>query len=516
LPVTGIDFIIIDDDPAPTEQSRAAIVHVRTLEIWDKLGFVQNAISQGVKIRSVQVRERGRDVANLELAADRQAADTPFPYALGLPQSETEKLYVADLLARGGLIEWNTRLNALDCRDGEVLAHVSDKSGGERTIAARWVIGADGAQSVVRRSLAVDFPGGTYEIAAFLADVIFEVPQSEGELYLNLAHGGFVGILPLGRGRFRLFGAVPDSFVGVLESNGQRNVPVDLIQSWFDDYFNVNARIATAEWTSLYQVHRCIAGAFRVGSCFLVGDAAHIHAPAGGQGMNLSIGDAFNLAWKLALVTRGDAHPALVDSYELERRPIAEQVLKGSDRGFELEVTNNLLLERFRVHVFPLVLRVAGRFQSFREMVFELFSQLWINYRASPVVAEIEHVDGPHAGDRAPYGVFQAGEYRGVGIFELTNDVQHHVLIFEGVEARATLEKVTADVRAILKQYRMGDVQIVPIISANTALHHRYDANRSRLFLVRPDGHIGFEAPLDRLVNFEQYLRSLYVESVPK
>jgi 2-polyprenyl-6-methoxyphenol hydroxylase-like FAD-dependent oxidoreductase len=129
----GIDFIIIDDDPAPTEQSRAAIVHVRTLEIWDKLGFVQNAISQGVKIRSVQVRERGRDVANLELAADRQAADTPFPYALGLPQSETEKLYVADLLARGRLIEWNTRLNALDCRDGEVLAHVSDKSGGERT-----------------------------------------------------------------------------------------------------------------------------------------------------------------------------------------------------------------------------------------------------------------------------------------------------------------------------------------------------------------------------------------------
>lgn len=249
----GIDFIIIDDDPAPTEQSRAAIVHVRTLEIWDKLGFVQNAISQGVKIRSVQVRERGRDVANLELAADRQAADTPFPYALGLPQSETEKLYVADLLARGRLIEWNTRLNALDCRDGEVLAHVSDKSGGERTIAARWVIGADGAQSVVRRSLAVDFPGGTYEIAAFLADVIFEVPQSEGELYLNLAHGGFVGILPLGRGRFRLFGAVPDSFVGALESNRQRNVPVDLIQSWFDDYFNVNARIATAEWTSLYQ-----------------------------------------------------------------------------------------------------------------------------------------------------------------------------------------------------------------------------------------------------------------------
>jgi 2-polyprenyl-6-methoxyphenol hydroxylase-like FAD-dependent oxidoreductase len=198
----------------------------------------------------------------------------------------------------------------------------------------------------VRRALGIDFHGRTYSQTGLLADVALEVPTEEylptGTIRLNLTSGGFVGIFGLGNGRHRLFGAVPAGFTALsndaeISHEAYAEAASADIQRWLDDYFDVNARIRNTSWTALFRIHSRIADHFRSGSAFLVGDAAHIHSPAGGQGMNLAIGDAFNLGWKLALVATRQAHEQLLDSYEAERYPVAKTVLRGSDRGFALE-----------------------------------------------------------------------------------------------------------------------------------------------------------------------------------
>jgi 2-polyprenyl-6-methoxyphenol hydroxylase-like FAD-dependent oxidoreductase len=332
----GVDFQILDSKSGPVEQSRAALVHVRTLELLDRLGLADEALARGVKTTTVEIYEQGRLAALLPLAGRGAEAATPYPFALGLPQNQTEQLLIEHLAGRGRTISWRTTLIGLSVTPTHATAAVRRSDGTHDTIWARWVVGADGARSPVRRALGIDFSGGTYSQTGLLADVELEVPAGkelpEGTLRLNLTSGGFVGIFGLGKGRHRLFGAVPSGFTASGNSpevshEAYAELASGDIQRWLDEYFAVDARIRSTRWTALFRIHSRIADHFRSGRGFLVGDAAHIHSPAGGQGMNLAIGDACNLGWKLAAVATGQAHEHLLDSYGAERYPVAKTVL---------------------------------------------------------------------------------------------------------------------------------------------------------------------------------------------
>lgn len=256
----GVDCRVVDRKSGPTNQSRAAIVHVRTLELLDRLGLAGRA--------------------------------------------------------------------ALRCPGGT-----------EETISARWVVGVDGARSPVRHTLGVSFAGSTFSQTGLLADVELDMPEADAvpaeTLRLNLTRGGFVSVFGLSNGRHRLFGAVPPSLIlpGSVEEASHEAyaqvAPAD-IQRWLDDYFAVDAQIRRTAWTALFRIHSRIADRFRVRDVFLVGDAAHIHSPAGGQGMNLAIGDAVNLGWKLALVANGRAHDELLATAGSRSRPRRTRSLDGS------------------------------------------------------------------------------------------------------------------------------------------------------------------------------------------
>jgi len=292
-----------DNESSPTDQSRAAIVHVRTLELWDKLGLASKAVSEGLKITDVRIRERGKHLADLPLTSPEHELETPFPYALAYPQSNTEQLLNGGLKDFGKRVKWNTEFLELSQTDDEVCAVVRRPNGKENIIKACWLIGADGAKSPVRHALNLSFEGSTYEQTAFLADVEMETAPEFNVINLNLNHGGFVGILPLYGGKqFRLFGALSPEFAKKVEATEGKNLRIEDLQQWFEEYFYLDTKLTKAHWTSLYRTHRRISNHFRSNRCFLIGDSAHIHSPAGGQGMNLGIGDAFNLAWKLALV----------------------------------------------------------------------------------------------------------------------------------------------------------------------------------------------------------------------
>ena len=517
----GVDCRIVDRKAGPVAESRAAIVHVRTLELLHRLGLADRAVARGVQTTHVEIYQRGRPAAAFPLAGQGVEALTPFPYALGLEQDRTEQLLVEWLSERGRRVDWDTELVTLTGGPDGPRAVVHRTGGAPETISARWVVGADGARTPVRHALGIRFAGSTYGQTGLLADVDVDLPAGAGlcagTLRLNLTRGGFVGIFRLAGGRYRLFGAVPPHLTAPMTGDDVSHeayaaVPLADIQRWFDEYFAVDASLTGAAWTALFRIHSRIADRFRKGDVFLVGDAAHIHSPAGGQGMNLAIGDAFNLGWKLALVANGQAHDRLLDSYQAERRPVAMTVLHGADRGFALETMRNPIATWVRSHIATRLVGPLTRLSVVRAGIFRLFSQTWISYRHSPAIADAPRSNrGPRPGDRAPYGRSERTEDGAPGsLFDVIGGTGHHVLLFEGAEPDpATLGRRRA-VDDLLGQYLI-DVAVHVVAAGERALHSRYGARTPRLFLIRPDGHVAYAGSPDDLSRLAAFLDPLYV-----
>lgn len=508
----NVDFRIMDRKAGPVRQSRAALIHVRTLELLHRLGLADQATARGVRTTRVEVHAGGRGVAAFPLAGAGAEARTPFPYALALEQDRTEQLLIDGLAVRGGGVEWDTEVVDLAGGADGVEAVLRRSDAAEETVAARWVVGADGARSRVRHAMGLGFTGTTYDQSGLLADVDLDLPAGSslapGTIRLHLTRGGFVGMLRLAGGRWRLFGAVPSHLAArdpgnEVSHDAYAQVHLADLQRWLDEVFLVQARVTRAEWTALFRIQSRIARRFRAGSAFLVGDAAHIHSPAGGQGMNLGVGDAVNLGWKLALVAKGQACDALLDTYEAERRPVAETVLRGSDRGFALEATPNPAAAWARARLAPHLVGPLLRLQPVQARVFRLFAQTWISYRGSPAVTGSRaHGGGPRPGDRAPHGTFTTPSDTGVrGILDLTAGLTHDLLLFEGPTPHPGLGALQRAAEELLGRH-LVDAKVHVIPATETGLHRVYGATRPSFFLLRPDGHVactGLLADLDVL-----------------
>jgi 2-polyprenyl-6-methoxyphenol hydroxylase-like FAD-dependent oxidoreductase len=494
----GVDVRIVDRKPGPVLESRAALVHVRTLELLDRLGLAGKAVERGLKCTHVEFYERGSWAAEFPLVGRGLETLTPFPYALLLGQQATEQLLVEGLETCGRGVEWETELVSLAERGSAV---VRRPDGSEETIAARWVVGADGASSAVRHVLHLGFAGTTYEQTGFLADVDLDLHAptrlDPGRLRLNLTRGGFVGMAGLPGGCYRLFGAVPpgmtpESPTDEVSHDAYARVSLHTIQQWFDKYFFVDARLTGATWTALFRTHSRIAERFRAGNVFLVGDAAHIHSPAGGQGMNLGMGDAFNLGWKLSLVANGKARERLLDTYEAERYPVAKTVLRGADRGFALEATEHAAAQWLRANVATRLVGPLMRLRATRRLVFQLLSQTWISYRASPAVAGVAFGRGaPRPGDRV---AGDRADHGGGGL-------QHTLILFEGPERDVSAQALAG----LVGRYAINvPVRVVP----PSAQGQRHAAH---VWLVRPDGHISYSGPARDLDGLAAYMDAWYV-----
>ena len=506
---SGVDFRVIDKTSGPVEESRALVVQAKTLELFDKLGLADRAVDEGQRIGAAELLRKGKHIGKLSFFEDDRDDLTPYPFALIYEQHRTERLLVRGLEEAGSRVAWDTKLVSLSQTPASATAVVRRTDGTEETIEARWVIGADGASSPVRHSLGLGFEGDTYEESLFLADVEMEWEFGSEKLYLDLAYDGFYAFFPMpGENRFRLVGSVPD------ELDGKEDITLRDVQELLDKYSGVETKIMAARWTSVYKIHRRMTENFRVGRTFLVGDAAHVHSPAGGQGMNTGVGDAYNLAWKLALVAKGEAKPELLDSYEAERMPFARAILNGSDQGFSLQITNNPLAKGPKLLVVPLLFRLVSTVPPLRRWAFYFISQLWTSYRDSPAVTQNGEVEkGPKAGERAPYGFFETGVESGESIFEQLTGTDHHLLIFEGKKPdSARLEATREEIESLLSRYEVAvKVHLVPI--GNKQLHERYGAKMPSLFLVRPDGHVAYRGESSDVVGLKMYLDSLFLGS---
>lgn len=398
---SGVRVRIVDRNPGPAASSRALAVQTRTLEFYRQLGFAQELVEQGHRVQALNLWVAGRQAAHARLGELGHGLSA-FPFVLIYPQDEHEPLLIRRLAAAGVQVERSTELVGFAESGDGVAATLRLPDGSEQSCRAAYLAGCDGARSGVRQSLRIGFPGGEYTHLFYVADAVARGTVANGELHVALDESDFLAIFPLDdKGRIRLVGTIREERARECGPPGA----AELQLSWKDVSRRVlnwmDVEIESVNWFSTYRVHHRVAERFRCGRVFLLGDAAHIHSPVGGQGMNTGIGDAVNLGWKLACVLRGRAPEGLLDTFEPERIAFARRLVATTDQAFTAVTSSDDLARLVRLHVAPrLIPRLLGG-RITRRFLFRAVSQIAIEYRASDLSEG--RTGSLHAGDRLPW-----------------------------------------------------------------------------------------------------------------
>jgi 2-polyprenyl-6-methoxyphenol hydroxylase-like FAD-dependent oxidoreductase len=390
----GVNVRIIDKTAEPGTTSRALAVQARTLELYRQLDLADEVCERAHKTPAVNLWVKSARAARVPFE-DAGAGLTPYPFLQIFPQDQHERLLVERLQALGVAVERRTELVGFDQDSDFVAARLRGPDGGEETCEATYLAGCDGARSLVRETIGTGFPGGTYRQLFYVADVEADGPAVDGELHVDLDEADFLALFPLpGAGRARLIGTVRDERADHADTLKFEDVSGRAIE-------HLKVSVRRVNWFSTYHVHHRVAEHFRTGRAFLLGDAAHIHSPAGGQGMNTGIGDAINLAWKLAAVLGGRAQESLLDSFEAERIGFARRLVATTDRAFSFATAEGPIADILRTRVAPLLIPAVAGFDAAREYLFRTVAQLTLNYRGGPLSAGTAgRVQG---GDRLPW-----------------------------------------------------------------------------------------------------------------
>ena len=459
----GVRVRIVEKLAAPETTSRAIGVQARTLEFYRQIGFADTLIAHGRKAPATNLWIDGRNMARLPFP-EMGGEICPFPFALVISQDIHEQLLEEHLAGLGVNVERRTEFAGFEEENGRVIAQLKLPDGATETCEAVWLAGCDGARSLARESLDIDFAGGTYANRFYVADVNAGGPALNGEMLVALDATDFLAVFPLpGEGRARLIGTVSaEAESGVAE---WKHVNKSVVET-------LRMNIERVNWFSAYRVHHRVAAQFRRGRIFLAGDAAHIHTPVGGQGLNTGVGDAVNLAWKLAAVLRGRADVTLLDSYEPERVAFARKLVDTTDKVFT-GVTSQKPFDRWaRRNLVPFVLPRVLKIVAVRQFLFRTISQCGVNYRGSGLSEG--RAGAVHGGDRLPWVKPDTNE-TGDNFTPLTSlDWQVHVY----GNATPAIQAMCADRKLPLH-----------IFSWRTEMG-RAGLERNALYLLRPDGHV--------------------------
>jgi 2-polyprenyl-6-methoxyphenol hydroxylase-like FAD-dependent oxidoreductase len=499
----GISYELVELKEKLSEHSKALAVQARTLELFEKFGIAEEAIRRGQKAHGLDYRTHGRLRAKLNLSQFGEGL-TRYPYLLILEQDKTEQLLYESLVSAGGRVNFGQ-----ECVDFSQepqgsfqvkLRSTSDSS--ERVVKTRYLLGADGARSLVRHKLGLAFEGGTYESRFVLCDVKVEGPIDHERLTIAFSASGMAGFFPMeGEGRFRVFGPVPDELARELE--GKMDFERVAQRLCVDAGFEL--KIYDPKWTSVYRIHHRCVEEFRRGSCFVVGDAAHVHSPVGAQGMNTGIQDAFNLAWKIAYVLKGWARDELLSSYQSERKPFALRLVQSTDRAFKFATSHGLRARWLRLKLMPWLLPRLLSYKRTREFIFRTVSQIGIHYNGSPLnaqygIGDLWPAQAPKPGDRIPDVRLRDGR----SLSELTRELAFHLVVIEAQSDDAItgyLEKLIAQ-KPWIRVHRLPRRELV---DADAFVPQ----DDSSAYLIRPDAYLAFRATPFRVQEFTDYLELL-------
>jgi 2-polyprenyl-6-methoxyphenol hydroxylase-like FAD-dependent oxidoreductase len=514
----GARFRIIDRLTDRGRESRALAVQARTLELLQTLGLGEALVSRGRTSTTLALHLDGRRVDEVPLG-EIGATDTRFPFVLFVSQAETEALLGEHLGAAGVAVERGVALTGVDPGVDHVCCVLRHAGGREEHVRVSYVAGCDGAHSTVRAATGIPFEGGAYPQTFVLGDVEADGPLVSGAVN-SFAGRGVAMFFPLGRPTtWRVVAMAADVASGAAAGHAG-NTGGDLslaeLQTIVDAPTGGAIRLRDPAWLTRFRLHHRQTAHYREGRAFLAGDAAHIHSPVGGQGMNTGIQDAWNLGWKLALVTRGSADPQLLDSYEAERWPVGRFLLRYTDRAFGTltrAVSSGALAGWARRVVVPRVLpRVLGS-RRMRAAAFRFVSELGIRYRRSPAVREgaPRLRGGPRAGDRLP-DVRLLRDGRPVWLQEAVSGPRLALLLCgdaDGWDA-GRIAGMRARYPELLSVHHLARqaAPAVPgaLVDERGEALARLGVHDAAQYLVRPDGHVGFRCAGRDLRGAEEYL----------
>jgi 2-polyprenyl-6-methoxyphenol hydroxylase-like FAD-dependent oxidoreductase len=508
----GIAVRVVDKRPqASTQADKAIGIHCRTMEIWEDQGIVTDAMDAGIWLYGQTVFVNGEQTHQVDWAGLDE-----LPYAhLGLPQYDTERILGAKLASLGVVVERGVELVGFTQDEEGVTAQLRHASGEPETTRAQYLVGCDGAHSAVRSGLGLAFEGGLSMFPQLFmlgdVDVDWDLPAGHLVRFVRIEDDDFTGMLvcvPLkGRNRYRIATLAPQRWQEAVGSGvvppgfWQEYEPPTLadMQAAIDDLGPPGTTASNLRWSSIFRIKHGIVDRYREGRVFVAGDAAHLHPPAGGQGMNTGIQDAWNLGWKLALAVRGLAAPGLLDSYEAERRPAGKMIV---DRAVAIAFTDEMDMEDEKAQ-------------------FLLEMQMTMNYAGSPLVGETApggFPAGPEPGHRAPdvHGLRRFGVAHPLRLFDLTRGTRSTLLLSADATASeeqvSDLEKLAVGVRQQTRgevgAYLVAapdarvpllvDLPVVRDAEGTFAAAYGTAGAGTAAYLVRPDGHVGFRSrPLD-------------------
>ena len=466
----GVPLRIIDRAAERTDKSKALVLWSRSLELMDRLGCTGTFVAAGMQVNGASIYAGERRIGHVGFAAEA----TPYPYALMIPQSDTERLLEEHLASQGIRVERQVELLRFAAGADSVDATLRHADGREETLRTPWLLGCDGAHSLVRHGLGMEFDGDTLPSQWVLADVhLANVPTPPDEISVFWHADGVLVLFPITPVRYRVI-----ADIGETDDAGARHDPtIEEVQALLDRRAPGGMRASDPVWLAGFRINERKVKTYAAGRVFLAGDAAHIHSPAGGQGMNTGMQDAFNLAWKLAMVTRGTAPAGLLDSYSIERSAVGDVVLANAGRMTAAATLRGDLKQGVRNFIASLVLQVP----AVQRAMGQTLSELSIAYPTSPLtVPGGSHSGGPAGGERMPP---RAGE----------------APIGAGDTARfALFAEESAEAAALIARYPM-------LLEARP----RAPATPGGLWLVRPDGYVGLVAKAGDWAAVAAYLDGL-------
>lgn len=502
----GLTCRIIDKKKTTSEHSKALGLHIRTLDVFEDTGLLHEVLEQGHRVDGVLFKSAGKTLINATFA--KLEANRHF--LIDLPQNKTEAILYKSLQNKGLDVEWETELTQLNQSPSEITATLKKPNNKIELFHANWLIACDGAHSTTRHQVDAQFKGSSYKQGWWLADLLvdWQVPDNRMAMYIN-DHGP-LACFPMGNKRYRLVMTAPQ--------NNNATPSLDDINYAFTQRSSDPAHLSDPYWLSGFSIHHRQIQHYRYDRVFFAGDAAHIHSPMGGQGLNTGIQDIYNLAWKLALVEQRKAKAELLDSYHAERFPVGHEVLKKTDRMTRIILLKNPLLVALRNKLISFI----ASFDRVKNFMAKDLAELAICYAKSPIVYQSGCTKKLKAGSYLPsFQLFDSITQEEKSSIDITQGTVHHLFIFCGLKNKKYAELVQL-ANSLAKSYphsiKVHLIQEKQSTDNNKLITHWEDKalnahkklglNKPSLILVRPDKYIGI---VQKPINEKKLLKHMYL-----
>lgn len=490
----GIKCLVIDKKDEPIKTSNALGVQSRTLEIWEKLGIVDEALSQGHFIKGINIYSNEKQLGHILLKGLKAA----YPYVLTLPQAQTEKILLEKFSALGGVVQRGTELISLT-QHAQGVETVCRKNDKDMNLSVKWLLGCDGTHSSVRELLGIPFVGKNLSQHFVMADLEIKGPLEQDRMHGFWSPQGVMAIFPM-KNYSRLIAEVSND----PEFSETKGAPsFEIFDKLMKERSHFKVTLGEPLWTSSFWIHEHVVSKYAKGRVFLLGDASHEHSPVGGQGMNTGIQDAYNLCWKLAFVEKGYVDSKLLNSYEKERLPVAKTLVQAATKATNIITTRSSFLKALRLFV----LKCITRFPSLQNKIAGAVSELNINYAGSNLVSEKGiWKNGVAPGWRIPFCTIQ-DKGQTLSLQKLLAIDKYTLIVFLGKETLSQ-RKIDTFLQFINNKYAyLMEVIVVAglkqsspsenikvVNDLNGIFHRKFSAKKPCFYLVRPDQYVGFRA----------------------